>query len=293
MSKEEYDLTRSGYKAPAVHKAFQLLRTVAEAQNGIRLVDLAARAGCSTSTTHGLVHALLREKALIQGDDPHKLFLGPLIADLAFTDWNYIKVNRLAQPVINRLRDRVEATVFLGVRIRGRVMITATAEAKESFKISAPVGTTMPLCAGAVGKVFLSRESSERVRELIGEKGLPKFTPNSIIDIEQYLIELDRVRSQGYAIDDEEYLSGIRAVAVALNNRRGLSMAVWVVGIASNMGLTRLQQVADITVAAAKDLRSQLEGIADGGFASDAAAGGDARLIHSERDAGPALASNT
>ena len=122
-------MTSSGYKAPAVHKAFQLLRAVAESENGMRLVELAARVGCSTSTTHGLVHALLREKALIQGDDPHKLFLGPLIADLAFTDWNYAKVSRLAQPIIDGVRDHVQATVFLGVRIRTRVMITATAEA--------------------------------------------------------------------------------------------------------------------------------------------------------------------
>lgn len=273
MHKEECDPPQNGYKAPAVHKALRLLRTVAEAQHGMRLVELAVKAGYSTSTTHGLVHALLREKALIQGDDPHKLFLGPLIADLAFTDWNYLKVNQLAQPVINDLRDRVNATVFLGVRIRTRVMITATAEAMESFKISAPVGTTLPLLAGAVGKAFLAQASDEQVRELAGEKGLRSFTPNSILNIEDYLAELDRVRSLGYAIDDEEYLSGIRAVAVALQNRRGLPMAIWVVGIASNMSMTRLKDVADLTLAAAKKLRSQLDGISDGDFGLTAPSG--------------------
>jgi DNA-binding IclR family transcriptional regulator len=293
MSKAEYDLDRSGYKAPAVHKAFELLRAVAEAQGGVRLVELAARTGLSTSTAHGLVHALLREKALIQGEDQRRLFLGPLIADLAFTDWNYIKVNRLGQPVINSLRDRVEATVFLGVRVRGRVMITATAEARESFKISAPVGTTMPLCAGAVGKVFLALEKTpEQLRPLLEEKGLPQFTPNSITNVEQYLAELDRVRSQGFAIDDEEYLPGIRAVAVALNNRRGLPMAVWVVGIANSMGLARLQQVAEMTVQAAKELRSRIEGIG-GGFQPKNTSGSAPLLVHPPGSAGSAFASNT
>jgi len=292
MQKEEYDLPPNGYKAPAVHKAFQLLRAVAESQNGMRLVELAGRAGCSTSTTHGLVHALLREKALIQGDDPHKLFLGPLIADLAFTDWNYVKVSRLAQPIIDGIRDHVQATVFLGVRIRKRVMITATAEATESLRISAPAGTTIPLFAGAAGKVFLSQESAERIVELAGERGLPKYTPHSIVNMEDYLAELQRVLSRGYAIDDEEYLSGIRAVAAALHNRRGLPMAIWVVGIASNMGLTRLRQVADITVGAAKDLRSQLEGIAHSSFEPAATAGRDALPIQTEKDAEPVHALN-
>ncbi len=178
MNKAEQDPDRNGYKAPAVHKAFELLRAVAEAQGGARLVDLATRAGISASTAHGLVHALIREKALIQAEDGRRLFLGPLIADLAFTDWNYIKVNRLGQPFINTLRDRAEATVFLGVRVRGRIMITATAEARESFKISAPVGTTMPLCAGAVGKVFLAMEKTpEQLAVSLGEKGLHKIYP--------------------------------------------------------------------------------------------------------------------
>jgi len=292
MQKEEYDLPPNGYKAPAVHKAFQLLRAVAESQHGLRSVELAARVGCSTSTTHGLVHALLREKALIPGDDPHKLFLGPLIADLAFTDWNYVKISRLAQPIIDGVRDHVDATVFLGVRIRKRVMITATAEARESFRISAPAGTTIPLFAGAAGKVFLSQESAERIGELIGERGLPQYTPHSIVDMEDYLAELHRVRSRGYAIDDEEYLSGIRAVAAALHNRRGLPMAIWVVGIASNMEQTRLMQVADITVAAAKTLRSQLEGIANGGFGLAAPVGRDTLHIQSEKDPEPVHALN-
>ncbi|MDR3568507.1 MAG: IclR family transcriptional regulator [Syntrophobacteraceae bacterium] len=294
MSKAEYELDRNGYKAPAVHKAFELLRAVAEAQGGARLVDLATRAGISTSTAHGLVHALLREKALVQGDDPRRLFLGPLIADLAFTDWNYIKVNRLGQPIINELRDRVEATVFLGVRVRGRIMITATAEAKESFKISAPVGTTMPLCAGAVGKVFLALEKSpEQISEALSEKGLPQFTPNSITNLGQYLDDLDRVRSQGFAIDDEEYLSGIRAVAVALKNRRGLPMAIWIVGIASSMGLSRLQQVAEMSVHAAKELCSRLDGIGRTSFQPGVGGHAEARLAPLQADSGPAPASTT
>jgi len=288
MHKEQGDPPQNGYKAPAVQKAFRLLRTVAEAQHGMRLVELAALAGYSTSTTHGLVHALLREKALIQGkDDPHKLFLGSLIADLAFTDWNYVKVNRMAQPIINEIRDRVDATVFLGARISTRVMITATAEAIESFKLSAPIGTAIPLFAGAVGKVLLAYESAEQIGELAAARGLPQYTSNSIVKLEDYLAELERVRSRGYAIDDEEYLSGIRAAAVALHNRRGLPMAIWVVGIASNMGLRRLQQVAELTVVAAGKLRSQLEGIADGGFEPDASDASNDRRIESEKDAKP------
>lgn len=279
MRKEEHDTPQNGYKAPAVHKAFALLREVAKAKHGMRLVELADRLGYSKSTTHGLVHALLRERALIQDEDAHELFLGPLIADLAFTNWNYVKVNEVAQPIINEVRDHANATVFLGVRIRTRVMITAKAEALDALKVSAPLGTTMPLFAGAVGKVFLAQESPERVRQLVGERGIPRYTANSLTNLEDYLAELQRVRAQGFAIDDEEYLSGIRAVAVGLNNLRGLPTAIWAVGFAGNMGLAKLQQVADEMVVAAKKLRSRLEELGNTRLGSTATGRSEKRYI--------------
>lgn len=249
----------NGYKAPAVHKAFEVLRAVAEARRGVRIVELAEKLGYSNSTTHGLVHALLRENALVQGEDSHELFLGPLIADLTFTDWNYVTASKLAQPVIDEIRDFARATVFLGVRIRSRILITAKAEAHESLKISAPIGTTIPIFAGAAGKVLLAQEPLERIVQMIGEKGLPKYTEKTMVNPRDYLSELQRVRSRGYAIDDEEYLSGIRAAAVPLNNRKGLPMAIWVVAIANTVDAQRLEKVAEIAVLSVNKLRSHLE----------------------------------
>lgn len=250
---------QNGYKAPAVHKAFEVLRTVAEARRGLKIVELAEKLGYSNSTTHGLVHALLREKALIQGDDSRELFLGPLIADLTFTDWNYVTASELAQPIIDEIRDFAKATVFLGVRIHNRIMITAKAEAHESLKISAPLGTNIPVFAGAAGKVLLAQETMDRIVQLIGEKGLPRYTSNTRVNPEEYLADLKQVRTQGYAIDDEEYLAGIRAVAVALNNRKGLPMAIWVVAIANTMGMDRLKKVAEGAVLSVKKLCAHLE----------------------------------
>jgi DNA-binding IclR family transcriptional regulator len=249
----------AGYKAPAVHKAFQLLRSVARSQKSLGIVELAEQLGYSKSTTHGLVHALLREGALTQGTGAHKLYLGPAIAELLFSNWHQEKVNELAQPVLNDIRDSISETVILGVRIRNRVLIITTAEASESLKISVPVGSTIPLLGGAVGKVFLSDETPEHAMQLIQKNGLRRYTPRSITDATKYLMELDHVRAQGYAVDIEEYLQGIRAVAVALHNRRGLPAALWVVGISANMDSDKMKKIADIAREKAEKLRCELD----------------------------------
>jgi DNA-binding IclR family transcriptional regulator len=248
-----------GYQAPAVHKIFELLRVVAESQQMPGQSELVQKLGYSKSTTHGLIHALLRENALAQEPDGRRLYLGPAVTDLAFSNWNYFKTTEITQPIINEIRGRIGETVFLGGLIRKRVLIMAIAEANDPIKISAPAGATIPLFAGAVGKVFLAGVPADRITNLIREKGLPRYTPRTIVDEGEYLDELERVRRQGYAIDDEEYITGIKAVAVSLNNRKGPPLAVWVVGLSNTMDAAKIRQATDVILHATEKLRLALE----------------------------------
>ena len=250
---------RPTYKAPAVHRTFSLLRMLADAGGPLRLSEISERLGCSKSTTHGLVHALVREKALRKTDNGHGYYIGTALADLAFSDWNYFRINQVARPIINALRDASQETIFLGAELGNRVLIMLTSESGEAIKISARPGTTIPLFAGAVGKVFMACRDEDKVRQLLEGQGLPEYTKNSITNIQTYLSEIATVRHQGYAIDDEEYIKGVRALAVALQNQRGPSMAVWVVGMASSMASDRIEKIINLTCKTADSLRAAVE----------------------------------
>ena len=249
----------AAYKAPAVQKAFELLKLVAESRSEVTLSDLARRLGYSKGTIHGMIQALLQAGAIEQGPRRKGYFLGPAVVELAFRSWNYFRVVEYAQPVLNELRDRIGETVFLGVLSRSRGLIMATAEAAKPFKISSPPGTSIPLLAGAVGKVFLALQPAAQAAKLIREHGLLPFTPRSVVRKEDYLAELDAVREQGYAVDNEEYLLGVKAVAVALENQRGLPLAIWVVGFADSMSARAIEKIALETRTAAGDLRDELD----------------------------------
>jgi DNA-binding IclR family transcriptional regulator len=247
------------YKAPAVQKAFELLQAVAESRTEIGISELAQRVGYSKSTTHGLVQALLRVGALDQNPQRKKLFLGPTVVELAFRSWNYFRVVEKAQAHLDELRDQLGETVFLGALSRSRSLIMATAETAKPLKISSPPGTTIPLLAGAVGKIFLALQSEDQVRQIIREVGLPRFTARSIVDEQTYLTELAQVRRQGYALDNEEYLAGVRAVAVGLGNHRGLPLAVWVVGFVDSMNDGVIGGIVQSTRKAAEKLKNVLD----------------------------------
>ena len=254
MARKIQDNSNPTYKAPAIEKAFRILSSVAESPQAVGMVELSEQLEFSKSTTHGIVHALLREGALVRDPLSRKLCLGPLLAELAFSNFYSFDFFKQVQPLIDNIRDKINETVFFGVRIRDRVMITAISEASETLKISASVGTPLPLLAGALGKAFLAGESPDRVRQIIGKDGLPGWTKNSIVDNKKYLSELEQVRSQGYAVDIEEYILGINAVSVAIENLHGMPAAIWVVGMSRNLDKGKIKNTAAIMIDAAQEL---------------------------------------
>lgn len=247
------------YRAPAVLKAFDILKLVAESRSEITLSELARQLGYSKGTLHGMIRALLQAGALAKAPNRRGFFLGPAVVELAFRSWNYFRITEHAQPLLDGLRDRIGETVFLGVLSSSRGLIVATAEAAKPLKISAPPGTSIPLLAGAVGKIYLSQQPVNQAQKTIREHGLSKSTRRSLLNKEAYLAELDIVRKQGYAVDNEEYLPGVKAVAVALGNQRGLPLAIWVVGFADSITGGVIETIAAETQRTAANLRDVLD----------------------------------
>jgi DNA-binding IclR family transcriptional regulator len=260
MMNENPSSAVTGYRAPAVARAFDILAEVANARGDAGISELARRLDLSKSTVHGLVRSLFDIGVLEQNPQTKKFCLGPALVELAFKSWNFLQVREKAQPEINRIRDRIGETVFLGLLSREEATIIATAEADKPLKISSPPGTSIPLLTGAVGKIAMAQLGTEAARAYLQSHALPRFTDRSIIDLEDYLEEIDRVRErQGFAIDDGEYLPGVRAVAAPLDNRRGLPLAVWVVGFSTSMSDDRLGEIAQQTVSGAQALRRRLD----------------------------------
>jgi len=244
------------YRAPAVSKAFAILQAVSEVKEGMTISELALRLGFSKSTVHGLVGTLVDIGALHEQRESRKFSLGTTIVEIAFRNWNYIRLREEAQPYLETLRDAIGQTVFLGLLSRTTAFIIAQAEARDPLKISSPPGSSLPLLAGAVGKVFLAELPEDEALKIIKTQGLPLFTPKSIVDERIYLTQLAEVRKKGYAFDDEEYLPGVRAVAVALKNHRGMPLALWVVGFAASMVEEKLPLIVGETLKTAGELKN-------------------------------------
>jgi DNA-binding IclR family transcriptional regulator len=154
--------------------------------------------------------------------------------------------------------EQCQESVFLGVRNGDRVTVIDIVESRKDFKISSPIGTALPLLAGATGKLFLSLMDPMDSQKYLNSNQLLRFTPNTIIDPSRYAKELEKVRKNGFATDDEEYISGVRAVAAPIKRCGAYIPAIWVVGFKASMSDKKIQAIIKQTKDAADQITRKL-----------------------------------
>lgn len=246
------------YKAPTVKKAFQILKLVSESDPGARISDLSEKLKISKSTVHGITSALVEIGALSRNPLSKKFTLGVTLFELGKAAFSRIDLKDTARPVMKNLMEQAQETVFLGVRNGEHVIILDIVESRQDLKITAPVGTRIPLFAGAVGKVILASMTDKEAKALVREKGISKFTENTIIHPPDFLTEIENARQNGFAFDDEEYISGVRAVASSIKTKGAYSAAIWVVGFKPRMGSDKMKALARNTRQAAELIRRRI-----------------------------------
>jgi IclR family KDG regulon transcriptional repressor len=248
-----------GYFAPSVKKAFEILKLISSKKRGLGISEIARDLQIAKSTVHGMTSAL-EELGVVTRDSKTKRYtLGFTLFELGKVAYSQIDLKDIARPVMERLMERTQASVFLGVQNWDHVTILDIVEPRTELKITSPIGTTIPLLAGAVGKVFLSTLEEDEALRLIQSGGLMRYTPHSITDPHQYLREIRRVREQGFATDDEEYIPGVRAVAAPINGGVHPMYAIWVVGFKASLDEEKMKALTEDTREAAMAIKEKIE----------------------------------
>lgn len=244
-----------GSRVPAVGRAVLVLRTLSQdGTTGLTLTQLSRQLELSKSSLSDLL-ATLGEHRFVERDPATGAFrLGHALVQLGDAARGGLDLVRAARPALVRLRETTAETAILHVPDAGGVeaSVLDAAESRHQLKVVAPVGHRLPAFAGSVAKVLLAARSESERRALVTGRRLPTYTPRTITDTDGYLDELSSVEAAGYAVDDEEYLDGVRAVSAPVRDHAGRTVAaLTVVGAASRLDRNELPDVADAVVAGA------------------------------------------
>jgi DNA-binding IclR family transcriptional regulator len=231
------------YSAPSVKKAFKILYAISDSSNGLGISDLSKKLKIGKSTVHGITTALEELGVLVRDPLYKRYTVGYSLLELCRTAYAKVDLKDLARKPMEKLMGKVGETIFLGVLNGDHVTIVDMVESRNEMKITSPPGTRLPLLAGATGRVLLSQIEKEKSKEMIQKKGLVRYTSKTVIDQRQFLREIEKVKGQGYAVDDEEYIPGVRAVAAPLVFPSAPPAALWVVGFTSTLDDQKVKTV--------------------------------------------------
>lgn len=260
----EKEIGRGG-RVQSVERALDLLQVLSDEEDGYRLTDLSERTGLSPSTVHRLLTTLEARK-FVQFSQTDALWH---VGRSAFSVGSaFARQRNFVAPALSflrRLRDQTRETANLGIIDDGEVVVLTQVESREIMRAITRVGGRAPLNYSGMGKAILATYSPEQVASLIKRYGLRRLTPNSITQPRDLSHQLEEIRERGFAVDDEEYVTGLRCVAaVVYDHQSEPQCAISVSGLPARMELTRIPALGQLVADTARELTLVLGGTPPG-----------------------------
>jgi IclR family acetate operon transcriptional repressor len=197
-----------------VVRAFEILETIADHGGELGISQLGTATGLPYATIHRLVSTLTARDYLRQDAGSRKYQLGPRLLRLSASARTTVEA--LLRPYLRELAELAGETANLAVMEEGFLVYVAQAPSRYMLRTFTEVGNRVHAHSTAAGKAILAYQDRSVVEHIIDEFGLPEHTPHTITEPKALLAELDTIRSQGYAVDDEEQEMGVRCLAMPL-----------------------------------------------------------------------------
>ncbi len=215
-------------ETPAL-RLFSLLEVIATRDQSFSLQELVDETGLPKPTLHRML-AQLEAAGLLQREHDGRRYgtglrLRRFAENLLFND----TCHGARHAVLRRLVEEIGESCNLTALSGGEVVYLDRVETPAALRFYLQPGSRVPAHCSASGKLFLARMSPAQRRRLLGHAPLERFTDRTLTDLDALERELHKVRRDGYAIDNEEFLPGLLCVAVPVcrgDERPKLAVAV-------------------------------------------------------------------
>ncbi|MYZ06559.1 helix-turn-helix domain-containing protein [Streptomyces sp. SID2999] len=194
-----------------------------ETQQELGITDIARKLGVAKSTAHRLVTSLRAKGYVERNEDTGCYCLGLKLHELGRLAAERSRLRRTALPLLESLRVRTGYTVHLAVPDGPDVIYLERLHSHQGLMMLHGVAHRQPVHLTASGKAIAAFDAT--VAQARRDAGFPRRTAASITDRRQYDAALDRVRHQGYAVNDQETVDGLTTVAAPVRDRTGRARA--------------------------------------------------------------------
>jgi DNA-binding IclR family transcriptional regulator len=237
----------AAYTVKSLVKALNILNVLAEEDPPHTLTHLSRRLHLHVSTVHRLLVNLVRHGLVEEDPVSGGYQLSYRVLRMGLRVLDRLDFRRVAQPLLLDLNLRTKETVHLAILQEARAISIEKFGSPQPVGLDARLGGVMPLHCTGVGKTLLAYQGEERLNQIAQSPGFARMTSHTLTTLPQLRRELQRIREQGYALDQEEAVEGLRCVAGPMFNHTGQIVAAFsVAGPATRLTPARIPEIAEL-----------------------------------------------
>ena len=202
-------------------RVFRILEHVVNANRPLNAAEIGQGVGLPVPTAHRLCKMLITERLLQYEIDGKRMIGGPRLFEFGgrILSGSHLDLERRA--ILEALVDEIGETCNISIPDGTRMVYAERVEAHWPLRMQLPAGTPVPQHCTASGKLYLSQLDPSARQRILGRLRLSRQTKATIVDPDALESELQKIREQGFATDNEEFIEGLVAVAVPICDTQG------------------------------------------------------------------------
>ena len=232
------------YFVSSLAKGLRILELLAE-EGELSASQVAAHLETNRAAGHRFI-STLRDLGYVEKTPEGKFCLTFKPLELGMKTLDRFEIRHFAHPYMQEIALAFKETVNLGHWDRGAIVHLDKIDSTEILRMDLGLGAQAPAYCTGLGKAILAFLPEVELENYLQSVKFTSFTPNTIITAQQLKDEINKIRRQGYAVDDEELSLGLRCVAAPILDYAGRpTYAMSVSGPTQRMSVEKIQNIQE------------------------------------------------
>ncbi len=245
------------YNIPNLANACLVMKALTGEPEGLLLSELVQRLNLPHTSTLRIASTLCNAGFLQRNGKRYALGTG--LIPLGQQALARLDIRGIARPVLNKLSAETRETAHLAILSGVQSLLVEVVQSPSPIRVGAPAGTLVDLHCSAHGKIFLAHLAADDLKQVLGRAPLQKRTRTTLTTLPELQAEFRRIRTQDYALDNEEFFEGIRCLAAPVRNAQGdVVAAIGITGATTRFTSARIPKVAKQVMDAASEISKGL-----------------------------------
>lgn len=216
----------------AVQTSLDIIELLQE-RDKVGVTELADELDLSKGTIHSHLATLLENENVVKDSEGYRLSLRYLEFGEAVKE--QLSGYDIVREEVEDLAQKTGELAQFATYEHGRAVYIYKFGGENAVQTASSPGHREYLHCISLGKSILAYMPEEQVDEIIDQHGMPAYTDGTITDREELRDELETIREQGYAFDEEEKIEGIRCVSAPVRADGSIFGAISVSGPSTRM----------------------------------------------------------